>query len=363
MGAGTVTGAAGNDTLVSIDTVYGSNFADFYDASTYNNGTSDLVWDDWNRFEGFGGADTIVGNASLDPSAMPGTELWYARATAGITVSMNSVNAGTVIATYGADTSTDTFSNVNTFSGSAFDDTFNGSDAAQRFNGGSGNDTLHGGGDNDSLYGSDGDDQLYGDAGNDLLEGGVGADVLNGGDGIDTVSYMQSGVFGIGPVGVTASLANSSANAGGDAAGDTFFSIENLTGSYGNDLLIGNSGSNVLAGMAGLDNLIGNGGGDTFLFNVVQGDTRATIVGYTHGQDHIHLDSNAVWLMPEGALAESAFVNGTAALDFNDRIIFDSATGNVMYDSDGSGAGAAVVFATMQNLQGGSLNHTDFLIV
>ena len=67
--------------------------------------------------------------------------------------------------------------------------------------------------------------------------------------------------------------------------------------------------------------------------------------------------------MPEGALAASAFVNGTAALDANDRIIFDSTTGNVSYDADGVGGAAAVVFAKIENLSGGPLDHTDFLIV
>ena len=45
------------------------------------------------------------------------------------------------------------------------------------------------------------------------------------------------------------------------------------------------------------------------------------------------------------------------------HIIFDSGTGNVSYDADGSGVGAAVVFAKMENLSGGPLEHTDFLIV
>jgi serralysin len=48
-------------------------------------------------------------------------------------------------------------------------------------------------------------------------------------------------------------------------------------------------------------------------------------------------------------LANSAFVIGTAAQDADDRFIYDSATGNLYYDADGNGAGAAMLFATLSN--------------
>ena len=116
-------------------------------------------------------------------------------------------------------------------------------------------DDILGNGGNDTLYGLGGNDRLYGGAGKDTLIGGAGADKLYGGAGIDTASYASASK------GVTASLAKSSANKG-DAAGDTYSSIENLTGSRFGDTLTGNGGSNVIKGEGGADRLRGGAGND-----------------------------------------------------------------------------------------------------
>jgi Ca2+-binding RTX toxin-like protein len=119
-----------------------------------------------------------------------------------------------------------------------------------------GNDTLDGGDGNDLLAGREGNDLLVGGAGNDLLNGGLGADRLAGGDGTDTAIYSSA------IAGVTANLGNSNANTG-EAAGDSYNSIENLTGSNFNDKLIGDAGNNVLEGRAGADLLDGGKGINT----------------------------------------------------------------------------------------------------
>ncbi|WP_439613216.1 beta strand repeat-containing protein [Reyranella sp.] len=373
MAAGMVNGGAGQDTLLSIEGIWGSNLADTYDASAYLAGTPEYPHDDFNFFEGFGGGDTIVGALTVNPGGIFATTIQYTQATAGITVNMTGAAAGNVSASYGADTSVDTFTNVNNVVGSNFNDTFNGTSGAQSFDGGDGGDVLFGGADNDSLLGRAGSDQLSGGTGDDFLMGGAGADVLDGGSGIDMVSYYDDSQGQSGAFGLTASLENSSINTG-SAAGDTYVSIENLLGSFGNDTLVGNSGNNIIDGLVGadffngrggLDTLTGQGGGDTYVFDSTIGaGNLATIVGYVHGQDHFNLD-NAIFtqLGLEGGLDGFIFVNGTEALDANDRIIFDSATRNVSYDADGVGGAAAVVFAKIQNLSGGILDHTDFLVV
>jgi Ca2+-binding RTX toxin-like protein len=62
-----------------------------------------------------------------------------------------------------------------------------------------------------------------------------------------------------------------------------------------------------------------------------------------------------------GALAANAFFVGPAAHDADDRIIYNPANGNLVYDSNGSAAGGATLFATLAtNLQ---LSSADFVIV
>ncbi|URK89254.1 calcium-binding protein (plasmid) [Rhizobium sp. RCAM05350] len=109
------------------------------------------------------------------------------------------------------------------------------------------------------ITGNSGSNALNGAAGNDVLVGGAGADKLDGGSGTDTASYTGSAS------GLTANLSKPSANTG-DAKGDAYVSIENLTGSSHNDTLTGNTGSNVLTGGTGADKMTGGTGADTFLF-------------------------------------------------------------------------------------------------
>lgn len=129
--------------------------------------------------------------------------------------------------------------------------------------GGAGNDTLNAAGTDDILDGGAGTDTLNGNAGNDILRGGAGADMLNGGAGIDTADYSTSAVA------VTVSLSSdpsrTSRGSGGDAAGDTLSSIENLTGSDGEDRLTGNRLDNQLVGNAGEDILRGMDGNDVII--------------------------------------------------------------------------------------------------
>ncbi|MDP2903315.1 MAG: hypothetical protein Q8N96_09455, partial [Methylovulum sp.] len=62
-----------------------------------------------------------------------------------------------------------------------------------------------------------------------------------------------------------------------------------------------------------------------------------------------------------GVLNINLFVKGTAALDTNDYVIYNPATGAVTYDSDGSGAGFGVQIALLGvNL---SLTNADFVVI
>jgi len=91
--------------------------------------------------------------------------------------------------------------------------------------------------------------------------------------------------------GVTVDLGNS-ANNTGEAAGDTFVSIESLRGSNHNDILVGDAGTNfivggngadVLNGGAGNDTLRGDAGADTFVFE--SGTFRDRVIDYNDAED------------------------------------------------------------------------------
>jgi Ca2+-binding RTX toxin-like protein len=62
-----------------------------------------------------------------------------------------------------------------------------------------------------------------------------------------------------------------------------------------------------------------------------------------------------------GTMSSSAFYVGAAAHDSTDRIIYNSDTGALSYDPDGTGSAAAVQFAELSTKL--ALTYQDFLIV
>ena len=119
-----------------------------------------------------------------------------------------------------------------------------------------GNDNIWGMGGADTIYGGSGADNIDAGSGNDLLIGGTGADDLDGSTGTDTASYDDSTAAV--QVYLTTGLGY-----GGTAEGDTLTSIENVTGSWYDDFIVGDDDDNVIAGLGGADTLKGGGGADT----------------------------------------------------------------------------------------------------
>lgn len=117
------------------------------------------------------------------------------------------------------------------------------------------NNEIHGGRNVDYIFGRRGADTLDGGIGDDVLFGGVGADVLRGGENRDRAQYSEA------LEAVRADLANSATNTG-EAAGDTYDSIEDLAGSRFDDALFGDAGANRLFGREGADLLTGRDGDD-----------------------------------------------------------------------------------------------------
>ncbi len=154
--------------------------------------------------------------------------------------------------------------------GTASDDVLRGSTLLKnQIFGGAGADFITGGNVDDRLDGGDGDDVLGGGGGDDFLVGGAGADAIDGGTGIDTVDYSGSAI------GVRVNLASGKGKFG-DAEGDTYTGVEDVTGSAFADTLTGNGlanrldggdGADILTGGGGADMLLGGLGADQFRFN------------------------------------------------------------------------------------------------
>jgi Ca2+-binding RTX toxin-like protein len=198
---------------------------------------------------------------------------------------------------------------------------------------------------------------LIGNAGANVLNGGAGADILQGKGGNDVYVVDNGGDLilenageGSDAVYVTASYAlNSGAEVESLSTLDWGSSAAiNLAGNEFGNYMIGNAGANTLDGKGGYDALVGREGADTFAFTTALGATNVDhIADMVSGTDKIALDHAVFTGLGPGALNANAFVTGSGAGDADDRIIYNSATGELFFDADGNGSGAAVLFAVL----------------
>jgi len=233
--ASSVTGDAsvGTDTLIGIEKVFGSDFADTYiaDLSYVSDSFTPL-----NFFEGGGGDDVITGNGA--------TRLDYGFATGAITVDFI---AGT--ASGDASVGTDSFTGVNWIVGSGFGDTVFGSDAVE----------------------------------GDIFRGLAGDDFFDGrGGGADRADYAFGGSSGV--------IVDLSAGTATDNYGntDTLVNVENVRGSvFFGDSITGDANANEINGEGGDDTLTGGGGDDLFIFENGTGDDVITDFTAGAGSDDV----------------------------------------------------------------------------
>jgi Ca2+-binding RTX toxin-like protein len=135
-----------------------------------------------------------------------------------------------------------------------------------------------------------------------------------------------------------------------------------LTGNAIANTIYGNAGANVLDGKGGADILVGLAGADSFAFTTALGSGNIdTVSGFSVADDTILLDDAVFTGLAAGALAAGAFATGAAAAQADDRIIYNAATGALLFDADGAGGAAAVQFATLG--AGLALTSADFLVV
>ena len=289
------------------------------------------------------------------------------------------------------------------YGGAGNDMLFGSGTAGDNLHGGDGDDTLSAGAGGDKLIGGNGNDVMDGGPGNDLLVGGSGNDVLLGGgdgdrmvgeagndvyfvedtsdlvyeafsDGVDLVvaSFSYSLVtsdrlFGLVENLALANLAAAVVGSGNTSAnvisGNNFNNL--LFGGLSNDTLYGGIGNDRLYGEAGNDKLVGGAGSDIFVFNTPLSATanRDILTDFNHVADTFHLENAIFTKLGAGVhvLNPAFFRAGPKALDANDFIVYNKATGGLFYDINGSGAGGTIPFAVLTNKP--VLAANDFVVI
>jgi Ca2+-binding RTX toxin-like protein len=232
-------GRGGNDTLTGgkgSDTLDGGDGDDLFIAS--------------------GGADTLIGGAGFDT-------LSFAGRTTSVSVQLNLSTAGG-----------HNVSGIEQIIGTDYSDSLQSGNDGATLVGGRGADELTGYYGNDVLQGGDGDDTFYDLGGDDVIDGGAGWDRL----------------FLLGTGAVSVNLADGTMTGRGN---DVVSGIEEVWGSDGDDLLVGDDLANKLYGNDGADILRGGGGNDTIDSDRRgSGDLAGDIVDGGAGDDTISVSVN-----------------------------------------------------------------------
>ncbi|RMF67187.1 MAG: hypothetical protein D6742_08175, partial [Cyanobacteria bacterium J069] len=215
--------------------------------------------------------------------------------------------------------------------------------------GGIGNDTLDGSTGSDTLIGGWGDD-LYvvrsltdtiierPNEGNDTVQASINYTLL---DHFENLVLVDAGREGAGNAQNNRITGNAQKNLlQGGAGNDT------LLGLGGADTLLGGTGNDVLSGGRGKNRLTGGSGRDTFVFTVGQGLGRSVVTDFRPRRDRILVQKTG---LPAGRIAASQFVRGTSARDESDRFIYDSRTGRLFFDADGTGSSRQILLGTLGN--------------
>jgi Ca2+-binding RTX toxin-like protein len=139
-----------------------------------------------------------------------------------------------------------------------------------------------------------------------------------------------------------------------------------ITGNTADNVLNGAAGSDTLIGGAGNDTLTGGVGADIFRFDTApdSANNRDRITDFNGALgDRIQLDKSVFTALPTtGILAVSAFRSGSSFTSPSERILYNSATGDLVYDSNGSAAGGIMaIFATLA--KGLTINNSHFTVI
>jgi len=238
-------------------------------------------------------------------------------------------------------------------------------------NGSAGGQVINGSSGSDTLTGTAGNDTINGLGGNDLFVAGStgGADVIDGGAGFDSIEFRERATSAV-VVDYAAGTIS-----GGSSGTISFTNIERVVGGFFNDSmtgsaagqnLTGQAGSDSLWGAGGIDTLWGGAGADTFIFRETGTANADSIRDWASGSDTLALDNAAMSALgAEGdfAAGDARFVanSGGTAQDASDRVVYNTSTGSLYYDADGSGAGATQLIATVSGNP--AISATDIVVI
>ena len=284
------TGEAIGDTYINIENIVGTRLDDLIYGDNANNILRGLEGND--RLFGGDGDDFLRGDQDADLLDGGNGRDWayYATSNAAVTIDL-----GAGIAS-GGDAEGDSFISIERVFGSVFADNITGDMGANYLRGFSGNDTLFGG------------------AGIDFLQGDAGADAMDGGSGTDWAYYASSLTE------LIINLGDASQNTG-EAAGDSYISIENIVGGRFNDSITGDGDDNYLRGFLGDDTINGGAGNDT-----LRGDQGADIFVFEAGSGN---DVIIDWVDADDFLDLTSFGVADAmnyALQAGDDVVFTFGT-------------------------------------
>ena len=297
----------GTDAITGIEEVQGSRFNDVITGNAARN-----------EFIGLRGADTFRGGGEED--RLRYDDDYWLGGNRGIIVDLETALVGGSI----RGTIRDGFGNIDTVfdiesvTGTRFNDVFVGSSASNVFFGGEGVDSYVG-------------------------EGGVKDEVsLN----------VWFGDTQPGNIRVDFRLASGQIINDGFGNTETMVGIEAIDSGPGNDTLIGNASANELRGDLGTDLMTGGGGNDTFEFlegsGLGQGDR---ITDFLASGVAANIDVLAFRVSEyTGLTGTLRLVNGTAATQAGGTFVYNAANDTLFWDQDGTGAAAMVAVVILSNV-------------
>jgi Ca2+-binding RTX toxin-like protein len=322
-GAGPNAVGGGNDTLVGIEGVIGSTFADLI---TGDGGA--------NLLDGHFGADTLAGGAGADRYLVNATTDQVIE-TSTLAGEIDTVESTASTWTLGANLETLLLGGTAAINGS-------GNTLANRITGNGAANQLKGEAGNDTLTGGAGSDTLTGGTGNDSLVGGEGADLYV----VDSAQdVIQEAGTTAGEIDRVAASLNWSLGSGLEQLTLTGGARQG-TGNSAANTLNGTSGDDTLDGASGADTLLGSTGNDLYLVDHTSDVIgESTVIG--GGTDGVR--SSVSWTL--GLFVENLQLTGSSGT---------RGTGNGSANTIGGNTGANLLSGDAGNdsLSGGGGNDT-----